>query len=158
MKPALIALALVVAPLAVQASDPPSASPQADEGALIRKFDKDGDGRLSRQESADAAVERANRRFDQLDRNRDGYITQDELDSARKAMRSRMRERAGERWQAADKDGDGAISRSEAEAGMPGLLRRFDQLDKDKDGRITRDELMQGRRMGAPSPSGSPSQ
>ncbi len=63
-----------------------------------------------------------------------------------------------ERWQAADKDGDGALSRSEAEAGMPMLWRRFDQLDKNKDGKITRDEMMQGRRMNAPRPSATPPQ
>lgn len=161
MKATLIALALVAAPFVAQASDPVPSNPQADEGALIRKFDKDGDGRLSRQESNDAAQERANRRFDQLDRNKDGYITQDELDAARGAMRGKMREmreRMNERWQAADKDGDGALSRSEAEAGMPMLWRRFDQLDKNKDGKITRDEMMQGRRMNAPRPSATPPQ
>ena len=50
-------------------------------------------------------------------------------------------------WKAADKDSDGAISRSEAEAGMPMMFRRFDQLDANKDGKITRDEMPQGKRM-----------
>ena len=121
--------------------------------SLIRHFDRDGDGRVSRKESVDAAVERANRRFDELDTNKDGYLTQDEVNAARQSMRERVKDRVVEHWKAADKDGDGAISRSEAEASMPMLARRFDQLDKNKDGKITRDEMPQGKRMdnrGAP--------
>ena len=137
MKPTLTILALLAAPLAALADEP-----QPDPGR-----------RVSRKESVDAAVERANRRFDELDTNKDGYLTQDEVNAARQSMRERVKDRVVEHWKAADKDGDGAISRSEAEASMPMLARRFDQLDKNKDGKITRDEMPQGKRMdnrGAP--------
>lgn len=163
MKAVLMSLALVAVPLVTFAADPTDnrMDERMDEGALIKHFDKDADGRVSRKESTDAAVERANKRFDQLDRNKDGYLTQDELSAARESMRQmrgKMRERAVEHWKAADKDGDGAISRSEAEAGMPMLFRRFDQLDANKDGKITRDEMPQGKRMDDGRASGRPSE
>ena len=148
MKPILIALTLIATPLAGAAGAPPDAGsdhPMKDDASLIQRLDKDGDGRVSRKEATDAAIERAGSRFDQLDTNKDGFITKDEVNAARSSMRERMKERAGEHWKAADKDGDGAISRSEAEASMPMLFRRFDQLDANKDGKITRDEMPQGK-------------
>ncbi|MGD9599225.1 MAG: EF-hand domain-containing protein [Steroidobacteraceae bacterium] len=153
-----MSLALIGVPLAALGGDQMDdrMGHRMDEGALIKHFDKDADGRVSRQESLDAATERANKRFDQLDRNKDGYLTQDELTAARDSMhemRGKMRERAGEHWKAADKDGDGAISRTEAEAGMPMLWRRFDQFDANKDGKITRDEMPQGKRMDKGTPA-----
>jgi len=42
---------------------------------IINRFDKDGDGKLSREE----LPERMQRRFDRLDANADGYIDKDEL-------------------------------------------------------------------------------
>lgn len=150
MKPILIALTLIATPLAGAAGAPPDAGsdhPMKDDASLIQRLDKDGDGRVSRKEATDAAIERAGSRFDQLDTNKDGFITKDEVNAARSSMHERTKERAGEHWKAADKDGDGAISRSEAEASMPMLFRRFDQLDANKDGKITRDEMPQGKRM-----------
>lgn len=160
MKATLIGLALAAAPLAVLADDPKMVhdEPGMNEAALIRHFDKDDDGRVSRQEAIDAAVARADKRFDQLDKNKDGYLTQDELNAARESRRGEMQQRAGDRWKAADKDGDGALSRSEAEAGMPMLYRRFDQLDANKDGKITRDEMPQGKHMDGAKPSQRPSE
>jgi Ca2+-binding EF-hand superfamily protein len=148
MKPILIALTLIATPLVGAAGGPQdmgSDHPMKDDASLIQRLDKDGDGRVSRKEATDAAVERAGSRFDQLDTNKDGFITKDEVNAARASVRERMKERAGEHWKAADKDGDGAISRSEAEASMPMLFRRFDQLDANKDGKITRDEMPQGK-------------
>jgi len=152
MKSTVIVLALLAAPLAVLAGD--SKPDRGHMGGyemggnnLIQMLDTNKDGKVSREESSQAAVERANRRFDQLDADKDGFITQAEVDAARSKMRSEMGQRGAEHWKAADKDGDGAISRSEAEAGMPMLFRRFDQLDANKDGKITRDEMPQGKRM-----------
>ncbi len=152
MKPTVLILALMAAPLAVMAGD---SKPDRDhmgghdmgERNLIQQLDTDKDGKVSRDESSKAAVERANKRFDQLDADKDGYITKEEVDAARTKMRGEMGKRGAEAWKAADKDSDGAISRSEAEAGMPMMFRRFDQLDANKDGKITRDEMPQGKRM-----------
>lgn len=159
MKPTLLALTLAALPFAALADDPKMDrdGSKMDDAALVKHFDKDGDGRVSRKESTDAAVERANKRFDQLDANKDGYLAQDEVNAARASMHERMRERGGEHWKAADKDADGAISRSEAEAGMPMLWKRFDQLDANKDGKVTRDEMPQGKHMDGAKPSEMPS-
>jgi Ca2+-binding EF-hand superfamily protein len=156
MKSTVIVLALMAAPLAVLADDTEPGRGymggyQMGGKNLIQTLDTNKDGKVSRDESSKAAVERANRRFDQLDADKDGFITQAEIDTARNKMRSEMRSemsrRGAENWKAADKDADGAISRSEAEAGMPMLFRRFDQLDANKDGKISRDEMPQGKRM-----------
>lgn len=56
------------------------------------------------------------------------------------AQREKLQQ-AGERVRAADRNGDGMISRAEADAGMPRLAKRFDQLDADKDGQLTAEEL-----------------
>lgn len=155
MKSTLIVLTLIAVPAAAFAGDSrPDYDGEYMRGArLIEQLDKDKDGRVSRDEAMQAATERASKRFDAIDTNKDGYITQDEVDAARKNMRTEMRKRAVEHWKAADKDGDGAISRAEAEASMPMLFRRFDELDKNKDGKITRDEMPQGKRTNGTMPS-----
>lgn len=152
MKSTVFILALMAAPLAVLADDSKSSRDhmgghEMGERNLIQMLDTDKDGRVSRDESSKAAVERANKRFDQLDADKDGFITKEEIDSARTKMRGEMSKRGAEAWKAADKDGDGAISRAEAEGGMPMMFRRFDQLDVNKDGKITRDEMPQGKHM-----------
>lgn len=83
--------------------------------ARFRALDKDGDGRIHRDELPDWL--RA--RFEQFDTNENEYIDEDEL--------QRM-----------------AISAREARNGPPGqlrLMRRLMELDLDKDGRLHRDEL-----------------
>ena len=45
------------------------------------------------------------------------------------------------RWKAADKNGDGLIDKAEAEAGLPRVVRHFDQLDVNHDGKLSADEL-----------------
>ncbi len=46
-----------------------------------------------------------------------------------------------ERLQAADTDHDGRISKAEAEAKLPRIAKRFDQLDGNHDGYLDADEL-----------------
>lgn len=46
-----------------------------------------------------------------------------------------------ERLRSADSNGDGFIDRAEADAGLPRIARRFDQIDSDDDGRLSPDEL-----------------
>jgi Ca2+-binding EF-hand superfamily protein len=153
--------------------------------ALLREFDRDRDGRLSREEVAAL--------FERLDANRDGYLDRDELRQAAQLL-LRLAERpaaaAGERpgvrggvgtvggvaiaeleqrvryfIAQLDKDGDGKISLKEAQ-GTP-LADVFDDLDLNKDGYLDRDELLKeakrlaqgGRPLGSkpgPSPSKNP--
>lgn len=114
-------------------------------GAMHREhfkaIDKDGDGRISREEARAGAIERAERHFEKLDGNKDGFVTTEEMSEARAAKRAKMRERMEARFKSADTDGDGAISKAEAEAGMPMLNRRFASIDADANGKLTPEEL-----------------
>lgn len=53
-------------------------------------------------------------RFNKLDLNKDGFVTQDEIKAAREA---RMKERSDKRFAALDADKNGTISRAEFDAG-----------------------------------------
>jgi Ca2+-binding EF-hand superfamily protein len=50
----------------------------------MAKIDKDGDGRVSRNEAAGSPFAQ---RFDRLDTNRDGYVTREEMRAAFQQMR-----------------------------------------------------------------------
>ncbi len=108
---------------------------------MFGQFDKNNDGRISR----DEAREGADRMFTEIDTNKDGFISKEEMQAHHKAMREKHMGMMQEKWKAADKDGDGALSRAEVEAGnMPMLARDFDKLDKNKDGKLTPDEIRNG--------------
>lgn len=101
-------------------------------GKGLEALDKDGDGRISRDEAAAAPRLAAN--FDKIDANHDGFLTKDELHAARQAMRQAH-------WAKIDTNGDGKISRHEAQANAPRLAHHFDAIDADKDGFITPEEM-----------------
>lgn len=112
---------------------------------MFSQFDKNNDGRVSR----DEAREGTDRMFNEIDTNKDGFISKEEMQAHRKAMhdkfRESMRDKMREHWKSADKDGDGALSRAEVEAAkMQRLARDFDKLDKNKDGKLTEDEIRAG--------------
>ncbi len=67
----VVALLLATVALAAETPSRPSATPED----LIRMFDRDGDGRISREE----APERMRQRWDQIDTDHDGFITPEEL-------------------------------------------------------------------------------
>lgn len=98
----------------------------------LKALDKDGDGKISRDEAAASPRLAAN--FDKIDTNHDGFLTRDELEAAHQAM-------ARAHWAKIDTDGDGRISRAEAQANAPKLYEHFDEVDTNKDGFITPDEM-----------------
>jgi hypothetical protein len=55
--------------------------------------------------------------------------------------RAQMAQQMAEHFKAADKDGDGALTRAEAEAGLPRLAKRFDDIDTAKTGKITLEQI-----------------
>ncbi len=112
---------------------------------MFSQFDKNNDGRISREESREGA----DRMFNEVDTNKDGFVSKEEMQAHHKAMhekfRESMRDKMRDHWKSADKDGDGALSRSEVEAAkMQRLARDFDKLDANKDGKLTPDEMRAG--------------
>ena len=78
-----LAIAALLAGHAMAGDQPRSDAPRGDE----MRADKDGDGRVSRDEANTAATERSNEWFDKLDLNKDGYVTPEETRQARETRR-----------------------------------------------------------------------
>jgi Ca2+-binding EF-hand superfamily protein len=98
---------------------------------------------LTRSEAA--ALRTLSPYFDAIDRNRDGLISADEV-RAWRSVRFKHRRAAAPSGLApllarADADGDGTLSRAEAQASLPRLAARFDQIDADGDRRLSREEI-----------------
>lgn len=109
------------------------------ERAIIKKFDKDGDGRLNsvEQKEADNAIAAAEKReaeqkaawMKRYDKNGDGKIS-DEEKRAAEEERKAARDAALERF---DKNGDGKLSKEErqtAEKAMASATKLIDTLKK----------------------------
>jgi Ca2+-binding EF-hand superfamily protein len=105
------------------------------------RSDTDGDGRVSRAEAEAAGSKRSSEWFDKLDLNKDGYVSQDEVDKVKESRRGEMKARFDERFKEADANNDGQLSLDEVQAKMPKLAERFNTLDKDQNGMLSRDEL-----------------
>lgn len=101
----------------------------ADNFPDIMSLDMNHDGKVSRQEFSSSKRSGGIQRFERLDKNRDGYITKDDLRPVLQAM---------------DADGDGKISRQEF-IGVSRDKKRaaaiFKVMDVNQDGYITKDDL-----------------
>jgi len=96
-------------------------------GKGLARFDRDGNGAVTRDEMRTTAIER----FEKADANHDGRLTLDEIQAAH-------RERAAKHFAEKDTNKDGKLSRDEV-AKMPDEM--FARLDTNKDGFLTPDEL-----------------
>ena len=124
--------ALAAAPFAVAAQE-----------GRFAAADADRNGVLSRAE-VDRSLPRLAPRFDELDRNRDGNLSPEELRA--RAGAGNRRGDAGEggfaeHFRRADADGDRALTRAETERALPRLGAKFDRIDANHDARLTPDEL-----------------
>jgi Ca2+-binding EF-hand superfamily protein len=126
-------------------------SPKADAPHGMHA-DKDGDGRVSRAEATSSGAERSGEWFDKLDLNKDGYVTQEEMQQARDTRKGDMKEKMEARFKEADANSDGQISLDEAQAKMPRVAERFSTLDTDKNGLLSKDELKHGSHRRQPQP------
>ena len=91
---------------------------------IIKKFDKDGDGKLNEEEKAELRKKMAERSgggrklppflMKKFDKDGDGKLSDEEKAEARKAMEARRKEMIGK----FDKDGDGKLNEEERKAAM----------------------------------------
>lgn len=127
---------LLIALAAASAAGTAPASAQMmgrDPAAMLDHADKDGDGRISRDEfiAARAAT------FAKFDRNGDGVITRDDFKRILK-FRRQAATRIDAMFAEMDADHDGRITRAEL-AAAPTLL--FDRADSNHDGFVDKTEL-----------------
>ena len=122
-------------------------TPKVERGSHFKNADADGNGTLSRAE-VEKSLPRLAKKFDQIDTNKDGQLTRDELKAGKKTRKHAHKKehtdrhaRAAERFKHADTNGDAKISRAEAEMNAPRLAKKFDAIDANKDGQLTQDEL-----------------
>jgi Ca2+-binding EF-hand superfamily protein len=119
--------------------------------AMFAKLDRNGDGKITKDEAdqakADMRERKLDRMFARLDANKDGQISRTEAEQ----VMDRRGEGAGARMgrhdllARLDKDGDGAITQAEFDAAGDA---RFARLDRNGDGVISPDErpMRHGRR------------
>lgn len=114
-----------------------------DGGDPFKKFDKNGDGKVTKEEVPNDAA------FERFDKDKDGVITREEFAGAGKPDAGKPGAKAGSQFdalvKAADKNDDGKITKSEA-----GDAPWFAKLDQNKDGVVDESELKRAREaMGA---------
>lgn len=130
---------------------PPEGQGNSDEMVMtLMGFDKNGDGKISKEE----LPERMQGMFDRADANKDGFLSKEELTKV--SAQNGRREGGGERggrgegprggpqgmrpdaiFAALDTDSNGTISASEIKAASASLAK----LDKNADGKLTEDEV-----------------
>jgi len=116
------------------------------KGGLLERNDTDSDGKVSKAEMQAGFA----KHFDRVDKNGDGFLTEDEMPKRGKSrgqdregrgrgnQNSNFAKRAAKQFNRFDKDGDGMLSQDEA----PRHLKdRFTQLDANDDGFLSQDEI-----------------
>jgi collagen type III alpha len=112
---------------------------------MIQRADKDGDGKLSK----DEVPELLRSRFDDMDGNKDGYLDKEELAKSGERLRERMREQGGAPPGFGGRPGAGAPGRPGGDANLGANRERVATMlrehDKDADGRISAKEFGEDR-------------
>ena len=121
---------------------------------LLKKADKDGDGKISKEEFKAAMPQggpNADTLFSKIDTNGDGAIDESESAAAVQKMHEGHGRKATdpmEVFEKADTDGDGKISKSEFKSALPGgtdsavANKVFDSIDTNQDGVVDAQEYL----------------
>lgn len=140
--PACLAATLFLAPVVVRGADATTASDgsaaETDKAAarqaeILKRFDKNGDGKLDEDEKAAAKSEMRGKRgaaatkihdriLERFDKNHDGLLDETERAAALSALADKPRF-----IKLFDKDGDGKLSPAERAAAEQALSQRFGQ-------------------------------
>jgi EF hand len=125
--------------LALAAATLASGTAVAQDNRFARA-DTDRNGTLSRAE-VDRGLPGIAPHFAEIDRNRDGSLSSDELRVWSASRKPRTEGGFAEHFRRADTNGDGALTRAEADKALPRLGAKFDRIDANRDGKLTQDEL-----------------
>jgi len=118
------------------AATAPAPATSAQTAPRVVKLDSNGDGSVDRSEAAKHP--RLAGKFDELDKNKDGKLTKDEMPARHGHGHDRRGHGPREAMSRLDTDKDGRISRAEATAAEGRMATRFDQMDANKDGYVDR--------------------
>ncbi|SNT28794.1 EF-hand domain-containing protein [Antarctobacter heliothermus] len=105
---------------------------------MFEQIDADKDGKITK----DEMEAHRTARFEAIDADGDGKLSKEEMDGARDARRL---ERTQKMVESLDQNDDGLLSAEELAAGGPkrGPEAMFDRLDADEDGALTLEEMQQ---------------
>ena len=101
----------------------------------FKSMDTDGDGQISSAEHAAGVT----RMFGEMDANKDGFVTADEMDAMHgKSGMHDMDMKSSDKIGRMDKDGDGKMSSAEHDSGAAEM---FTKMDANKDGMLSQSEM-----------------
>ena len=83
---------------------------------------------------------RTDKFFDQMDTNRDGKVTREEMRAFHEKRKLEHQRKFDARFDAADTNRDGALSPDEART-IKAIARHFAEIDANHDGKVTREEV-----------------
>jgi len=111
------------------------------QGIMFKSVDTNGDGAISKSEFNAYYAKHNARHFNEMDANKDGKITAQEMlgSGSQQSGNGSATAHLDNRFFAADANHDGGLDKKEAN-GMPMLTVYFDQVDANHDGKVTRQE------------------
>ena len=146
----------------------PALAQRPNREEIIKKFDKDGDGKLNEDERAEARkawqARSGGGRWAEIikkyDKDGDGKLSDEEKAEAKKARRARAGDRRAEFMKKHDTDGDGQLSDEEQAAARKAMAERrgggegrggrraeiIKKFDKDGDGKLSDEERAEARK------------